>query len=205
MRQWSLAVATACAVIPGSVLAADLVVDLLPGHQVYRESAGEAGVVMGLSLRASDLAALARSCEQLRAAAGLPPGHGEGLRLEVIFVVPYKGMAVEGYYLPEGDGDGLLLPGNGVARADLDLIVNQAGIPAALLDETAVEHEISCETSGQGWHLRWEDVQPLDGEAAAQVIERAGQRFMTVYQSVVDHNATPHLIWKASGSSAKGG
>jgi hypothetical protein len=190
MRRWSLAAAMALTAIPGSVLAADLVVDLLPGHPIHRGSAGEAGVVMGLSLTTSDMAAVAGSCERLRAVAGLPPEHGEGLRLEVVFVVPYKAMAVEGYYLPEGAGDGVLVPGKAVARPDLDLIVSQAGIPAHILDET----------SGQGWHLRWQDVRPVNGQAAEEVIETARQRFMAIYQSVVQHNRTPHVARKRTHS-----
>ena len=114
----------------------------------------------------------------------------DGLALEVLFVVPYKGMTIEGYYFPMNDelGSGTLISGNSLATEALDGIVGQAGIPAGILDETDVQQEISCELNEPAWHVRWEDVRPVDGEKPDTVIEHAHRRFMTVYQSVLDHS-----------------
>ena len=84
------------------------------GHPVYHEGEREAGVAMALSItpnhdRATRFVGV---CEELRTAAGLKTENGDDLRLETIFVVPYKGMAVEGYYWPN-DGtleEGTLVP-----------------------------------------------------------------------------------------------
>jgi hypothetical protein len=87
------------------------------------------------------------------------------LRLEVIFVVPYKGMAIEGYYPPnDGTVEGGLVPGSGVPRETLDSIVAHAGIPPRVLDETNVEHEISCETGAPLWSVVWYDVRHISNE-----------------------------------------
>jgi hypothetical protein len=61
-----------------------------------------------------------------------------------------------------------------------------AGIPTRLLDETDVEHEISCEISEPAWLLRWEDIRPVGSEGPEQVIASAQQRFAAVHQSIVD-------------------
>lgn len=132
-------------------------------------------------------------CEDLRAAAGLQRALETDLPLEVVFVVPYKGMAVEGYYLP-AEGTAAreeLVPGNGVARQALNGIVARAGIPPRLLDETDVEHEISCEINEPAWLIRWEDVRLVNGEAPETVIDRAHQRFMAIHQSVLDDAMRP--------------
>ena len=181
----------ASAAVPASAEAAGLVIDLLPGHPIHHESEREAGVVMAISIipgegAAADLKAL---CEELRVAAGLARASRDGMPLEVIFVVPYKGMAVEGYYLPAAGmtGSEALIPGAGIARATLDGIVARAGFPARLLDETAVEHEISCELREPAWLLRWEDIRPLGGAQPDAVIESARARFMALHRSVVEH------------------
>jgi hypothetical protein len=191
MRICALSCAAALAAVPASAQDSGLVVDLLPGHAIYHESEREAGVVMAISITpeqgtASDLMGL---CEELRVAAGLPPEHGEDLALEVVFVVPYKGMAVEGYYLPADDTSDseALVPGNAVAKATLDGIVTRAGIPSRVLDEVEVEHEVSCELGEPAWLLRWEDVQLVGGEQPDAVIDRAYRRFMITHRSVVDH------------------
>ena len=191
MRICALACATAIAAIPASAQELGLVIDLLPGHPIYHESEGEAGVVMAISItpdqgNAADLKEL---CEELRVVAGLGRENGEDLPLEVIFVVPYKGMAIEGYYLPADGafGSEALVRGNSIARETLDGIVARAGIPSRVLDETDVEHEISCEINEPAWLIRWEDVRLVDGDEPDTVIERAHRRFMTIHRSVVEH------------------
>ena len=191
MRSCVLACAAAIVVIPASAQELGLVIDLLPGHPVYHESEREAGIVMALSITPDqgDAASLKELCEELRLAAGLGRDNGEDLPLEVIFVVPYKGMAIEGYYLPADGtfGSEELVRGNSIARETLDGIVARAGIPSRVLDETDVEHEISCELNEPAWLIRWEDVRLVDGEEPDTVIERAYRRFMTIHRSVVEH------------------
>ena len=207
MRACALTCAAAMVAIPASAQDLGLVVDLLPGHPVYHESAREAGVVMAIAITpgqgaATDLKGL---CEELRVAAGLRREHGEGLPLEVIFVVPYKGMAIEGYYLPADGmpGGEALVPGSGVARDMLDGIVARAGIPGRVLDEGDVEHEVSCELGEPGWLVRWEDVRLIGGEEPDAVIDRAYRRFAAVHQSVVDHatGIPPLADSRSSGSN----
>ena len=126
---------------------------------------------------------------------GLPPAvkneTGDQLRLETIFVVPYKAMAVEGYYWPTAGAfdSGTLVPGNAVPRGTLDRIVAHAGIPPQVLDEINVEHEISCETGEPLWAINWSDVRLVGDEDPDAVIERAYRRFLAIHQSVVEHNA----------------
>jgi hypothetical protein len=191
MRTCALTIAAAIVALPASARDPGLVIDLLPGHAIYHESEREAGVVMAISITpgqgsATDLQGL---CEELRLAAGLQPEHGKNLPLEVIFVVPYMGMAIEGYYLPaEGAaGSEALVPGNGIARATLDGIVARAGIPGDVLDEEQVEQELSCELGASAWLLRWEDVRLVGGEDPDTVIDRAYRRFMAIHQSILEH------------------
>ena len=193
MRTCALACAASIAAFPAATRDLGLVVDLLPGHSVYHESAREAGAVMAIAITpgqgtAADLKAL---CEELRVAAGLRREHGEGLPLKVIFVVPYKAMAIEGYYLPPDGKPGIeaLVPGSGIARGTLDGIVARAGIPSRVLDEGDVEHEVSCELGEPAWLLRWEDVRHIGGEEPDAVIDRAYRRFAIIHRSVVDHAA----------------
>jgi hypothetical protein len=191
MRACALIFAAALVAVPASAKDLGLAVDLLPGHAVYHESAREAGVVMAITITpgrgaVTDLKGL---CEELRVAAGLRRELGAGLPLEVIFVVPYKGMAIEGYYLPADGthGNEALVPGSGIARDMLDGIVARAGIPSRVLDEGDVEHEVSCELGEPAWLLRWEDVRLVGGEEPDAVIDRANRRFATIHRSVVDH------------------
>jgi hypothetical protein len=193
------------AAVPASAQELGLVVDMLPGHAIYHESDREAGVVMAIAIKpaqgeATDLQSL---CEELRIAAGLDRQQGQDLPLEVIFVVPYKGMAVEGYYLPtDGTSGGeALVRGKDVPREMLDGIVARAGIPSAVLDEADVEQEVSCELGKPAWLLRWEDVRLVDGEDPDAVIEGAYRRFMTVHQSVVEHAKRTRLAASQSPGS----
>jgi hypothetical protein len=179
------------AAVPASAQDQRLTIDVLPGHPVYHETAREAGIVMAIAITpapgaGADLRGL---CEELRVAAGLRRRHGPDLPLAVIFVVPYKGMAIEGYYLPVADEPirEVLLRGRGVPRATLGEIVARAGIPASILDEAAVEHEISCEVDEPAWLLRWEDVRPIEREQPEAVIEHAYCRFLAVHDSVLAH------------------
>jgi hypothetical protein len=166
-------------------------IELLPGHPIYHEREHEAGVAMALAItpgkgHAPDLVEL---CEELRVTAELGHEHDDGLHLETIFVVPYKGMAVEGYYWPN-DGsleNSVLVPGSKVARGALDGIVARAGIPSRVLDETNVEHEISCSLDEPLWYVAWYDVRPIGDEQPDAVIERAHRRFLAIHQGVVEH------------------
>jgi hypothetical protein len=193
MRLCIVACSAAIAALPASAGESARMIDILPGHPVYHESEGEAGVVMAVSIAAArqDAADLTELCEELRVAAGLQRARGDELPLKVIFVVPYKGMAVEGYYLPAQGTSGreVLVRGNVVAPPTLGGILARAGIPPSILDETEVEHEISCEIDAPAWLIRWEDVRPIDDEALDVVIDRAHRRFMAIHKSVVEHDA----------------
>jgi hypothetical protein len=189
------------AAVPAFAQEAPLGITLLRGHPLYHESAQEAGVAMGLSIAPQDdhSTDLVELCHELRRAAGLGGENGDQLRLETIFVVPYKEMAVEGYYWPEdgGSGTGALVRGSGVSRETLDAIVTRAGIPPSVLNETNVEHEISCETGEPLWHVSWQDVRLTGNEDPDTVIERAYHRFMAIHQAVVEHNAKGQYLQKA--------
>jgi hypothetical protein len=165
-------------------------ITLLPGHPIHHES--EAGVAMALRITPSyDTTSLTKVCEELRAAAGLNHENGDQLRLQVIFVVPYKGMAIEGYYWPnDGKIEGrTLVPGNTIPSETLGRIIARAGIPPRILDEIDVQHEISCETAAPLWLVAWYDVRAVGEEDPGAVIKRAYRRFMAVHQSVIQHNA----------------
>jgi hypothetical protein len=208
MRIRVLTCAVALLAVPASAQETALRIDLIPGHPIYQEERNEAGVAMALSItpggnHATNLMAL---CEELRIAAGLGNTHGDKLRLEVIFVVPRKDMAVEGYYLPSDDtlASDALLRGKGVPRPTLDRIVAQAGIPPRVLDETKVEHEVSCEPREPVWSITWTDVRRVGDEQPQAVIEVAGQRFLAVHRSVVEHNTIGAPLQEAKRTS-KGG
>jgi hypothetical protein len=192
--------------VPASAEEPALAIDLLPGHPVYHETEARAGVVMALSITPvpQDSRTLTALCEELRDVAGLQRARDQDLPLEIIFIVPYKGMAVEGFYL-SSDGQPAqeeLIRGDGVARATLDDIVARAGIPPHILDETGVEHEISCETREPAWLIRWEDVRLVGNETPETVIDRAHQRFMAVHQSVLDHAMRPRPTAESQSDSS---
>jgi hypothetical protein len=197
--------ATMVAAVPASAQGVGLKIELMPGHPVYHEGEKEAGVAMALSIRrANDHAAdLGELCEELRVAAGLGNENGDDLRLGTIFVVPYKGMAVEGYYWPD-DGtldESVLVRGKDIARGKLDGIVARAGIPPRILDETNVEHEISCETAEPLWFVVWHDIRPIGDDEPEAVIESAHRRFLAVYESVVEQNAKERHAQKRQPAS----
>jgi hypothetical protein len=125
----------------------------------------------------------------LRLSAGLEH-ESDALRLESIFVVPYKGMAIEGLYLPtDGSSESdALLRGKDIARVSLDRIVARAGIPPRMLDEANVEQEISCTQREPSWLIAWTDLLPIGEQEPEAVIERARQRFLAVHQDVLAHN-----------------
>ena len=172
-----------------------LTVDLLAGHPIHDEAAAAAGVVMALSITSAAGAGegafttrLEALCEELSAAAGLADELAVRLPLTVVFIVPWKAMAVEGYYLPADGREGgeRLVPGGAVARATLDRIVAAVGIPPSVLDEAEVEHEVSCECDRPAWHLRWADVRAIGAETPEAVIDRARRRFLAIHQSIVE-------------------
>lgn len=195
MRSCLFTCVTMFAAVPASAQMPVPQVDLLPGHPIYHEEEQEAGVAMALTIIPDrGEAASSELCEELRVAAGLGEENADGISLQTIFVVPYKGMAVEGYYLPSDDlvGTGTLMSGNAVPRATLDRILERAGIPARVLDETGVEQEISC-SPGEPWSITWSDVRPIGDQQPETVIERARDRFLAIHQSVVEHATRERL------------
>lgn len=190
MRICILACAAVVATFPASAQEGRPTIELLSGHPIYHESEQAAGVAMALAITPDHVPAshLPGLCDDLRRAAGLDKQNEDGFRLETIFVVPYKAMAIEGYYWPEGGGSGgVLVRGDDVARTKLDAILTDAGIPPDVLDETAIEHEISCGIAEPQWHLVWHDIRPIGDEAPRTVIDRAHDRFMAIHQAVVEH------------------
>jgi hypothetical protein len=206
MRIRMLMGAVLVAAVPASAQETALEIALLPGHPIYHEREHEAGVAMALSItpgehRASDLVTL---CEELRVTAELAHKRDGGLRLETIFVVPYKGMVVEGYYWPNDRAreNGVLVPGSEVARAALDGIVARAGLPPRVLDETDVQHEISCSLGEPLWFVAWYDVRPIGDKEPDAVIEQARDRFLAIHRSVVEHGK--QQLQTAQGATRRG-
>ena len=182
-------------------------IKLIPGHPVHHENKQEAGMAMALWITpgrpgATDLMAL---CEELRLGAGLGYESG-GLRLETIFVVPHKAMAIEGLYLPSDNTSEshALVRGKDMARASLDGILARAGIPPRILDEVGVEQEISCTPGEPSWVIAWTDLQPIGGEDLETVIERARQRFLTIHKSVLAYNGADQPL-RAARRASHGG
>jgi hypothetical protein len=208
MKIHALTCAAALVALPASAQEVALAIDLIPGHPVYHEFEKEAGVAMALSITPDQHGAMGpmELCEELQITAGLGHESGDELRLETIFVVPYKGMAIEGFYLP-GDGtfgSNALVRGKDIARAMLDGIVSRAGIPPRILDEKKVEHEISCTPGEPVWFIAWHDVRPIGKEDPEDVIERARQRFLAVHESVVEHHATDQHLQAARRATSGG-
>ena len=164
-------------------------ITLIHGHPIYHETSNEAGVTMGLSVAGDQphTAPLAELCNELRAAAGLRRETRKGLKLRALFIVPYKAMIVEGYYLPQDDGLEIhaLIPGVKVERPVLDGLMARAGLPPNVLDEVNVEQEVSCQIEEPLWSISWQDIRPVGNEAPETVIERARERFMSIYLSVL--------------------
>ena len=201
MRICALACTAAIAAVPASAQEMALGIELLPGHPIYHEGEHEAGVAMALAITPGKSHApdLVKLCEELRVTAELGHVHDDGVHLETIFVVPYKGMVIEGYYWPNDGGleNGALIPGSEVARTALDGILARAGIPSRVLDETNVEHEISCSLDEPFWYVAWYDVRLIGDEDPDTVIERAYDRFMAIHQAVVEHNTQGQYLQKA--------
>ncbi len=191
MRIAVIVVAALFATVSSSAQEAGLVVKLIPGHTIHHEAENEAGVAMLLTITPTEKrdAYLVHLCDELRTAVGLPVQTGEGLRLETLFVVPRKNLVVEGYYWP-GDGNeerAALVPGNTVARTALDRIIARAGIPPAVLDQSDVEHEVSCSLDEPLWYIAWNDVRSVGGEHPEAVIAHAKNRFLAIHESVRRH------------------
>lgn len=198
MRVYALMCAAVIAAVPASARLAAFEIELIPGHPIHHESEKKAGVAMALMIAPGHdgETSLRTLCDELRTAAGLASENGDELRLETLFVVPYKGMAVEGYYWPKDGtfGTSALVRGSSVARGTLDDILARAGVPPRILDETDVEQEISCQTGEPLWHVVWHDVRPIGDEEPESVIERAHDRFLAIHQSVVEHDARRQAV-----------
>jgi hypothetical protein len=168
-------------------------IDILYGHPIYRQQAREAGVAMGITISVNKVQAalLTGPCERLRAAASLAREAGGGLPLQTLFVVPSKGMAIEGYYFPSDGNPGraVLIPGRPVTRSALDRIMALVAIPPALLDEFNVDLEISCRITEPLWVISWHDIRRTGDTQPESVVEVARRRFMTIHRSVVEYGA----------------
>ena len=182
-------------------------VRLVPGHAVYHEGTKEAGIAVALTISGDENGSetLMELCQRLRSVAGLGNEHADGLRLQTLFVVPYKRMAVEGYFsTPDGSFERTaLVRGDEVARATLDRIVARAGIPPSVLDEADVELEISCKTDEPLWTINWYDVRRIGEEEPDAVIERAHARFLAIHRSVVQNATREFAI--SRGAAMTGG
>lgn len=180
-------------------------IDILYGHPVYRQQAHEAGVAMGMTISVNEVQAalLTGPCERLRAAASLAREAGGGLPLQTLFVVPSKGMAIEGYYFPSDGNPGraVLIPGRPVTRSVLDRIMALAAIPPALLDEISVSVEISCRITEPLWVIFWHDIRRIGDAQPEAVVEVARRRFMAIYRSVVEYGAKNRVIARRIGRS----
>jgi hypothetical protein len=168
-------------------------IDVLYGHPIYRQQAHEAGVVTGMTISVDEVQAalLTAPCERLRAAASLAREAGDEIPLQTIFVVPRKGMAIEGYYFPS-DGNlerAVLIPGQSVARPALDRIMALAALPPALLDEINVNLEISCRIAEPLWLISWYDIRRIGDAQPEAVVEVARRRFMAIHRWVVEYGA----------------
>jgi hypothetical protein len=191
MRIYLFTWALALAALPAAADEAKLRIELLHGHTIYREQVREAGVATGLTLSVNEeqAAVLTEPCEHLRAAASLANELSDGSHLRVLFIVPRKGMAVEGYYFP-ADRDlkrAALKPGGVVARPTLDRIIAGAGIPSVLLDEDGVELEISCHVNDPLWVIAWLDVRRIGDRRPEAVVDAARLRFMTIHRQVAGY------------------
>lgn len=197
MKLRHLPYAVMFAAMPASAQDAVDGITLIHGHPIYHETADEAGITMGLSVNGdqSFTAPLAELCNELRIAAGLRNEVREDLKLRALFVVPYKAMVVEGYYLPQDNilENYALVPGTKVDRPVLDGIIARAGIPPSVLDEINVEQEISCQMHEPLWVISWQDVRPVGDEEPETVIERARERFMSIYRSVLQREKQTEL------------
>jgi hypothetical protein len=180
-------------------------IDILYGHPVYRQHAREAGVAMGMTISVNEVQAalLTGPCERLRAAASLAREAGGGLPLQTLFVVPSKGMAIEGYYFPSDGNPGraVLIPGRPVTRSALDRIMALAAIPPALLDEISVSVEISCRITEPLWVISWHDIRRIGDAQPEAVVEVARRRFKAIYRSVVEYGAKNRALTRRIGRS----
>jgi hypothetical protein len=113
----------------------------------------------------------------------------------VLFVVPYKQMAVEGLYLPADShiGTNALIEGKRLGRSTLNDIISHAHIPPSVLDEMNVRHEISCQLDEPLWTIVWQDIRPIGDRKPTEIIERARLRFMEVYRNVNQTAEKPDL------------
>jgi len=198
MRIHLLMWAVALAALPAAADEVRPRIELLHGHTIYREQAREAGVATGLTLSVNEeqAAVLTEPCERLRAAAGLANELPDGSHLRILFIVPRKGMAVEGYYFPP-DRDlkrAALKPGRVIARPTLNRIIAGVGILPVLLDENSVELEIACHVNEPLWVIAWLDVRRIGDRRPEAVIDTARLRFMTIHRKVAEYAAQNQVL-----------
>jgi len=189
MKGHILTCATLFLVAPAWAGEAHHKVTLLHGHPMYDEVTQKAGVSMGLSIAGSESSGsqLAKACRELKRLSGLRSETGDGLELVKLFIVPYKDMAVEGFYLPSDGsfGSNALLKGNPLDRSTIEGVVTRAGIPRLVLHETNVEQEISCDLEEPVWTIVWQDIRTIDDQGPDVTIEQARTRFLSIYRDVV--------------------
>lgn len=205
MRIRLLTWAVVLAALPAASDEASSRIDIVYGHPIYRQQEREAGVAMGMTISANEdqAALLTEPCERLRAAAHLAREARDGLALQTLFVVPSKGMAIEGHYFP-GDGNpgrAVLIPGRPVTRSALDRIMALAGIPPALLDEANVSLEISCRITEPLWVISWFDIRRMGDAQPEAVVEIARRRFMAIHRWVVEYDAKNRALAQRLGRS----
>lgn len=206
MRIHLLTWALALAAVSAAADEVKLRLEPLHGHIINREPVHEAGVATGLTLSVNEeqAAVLTDPCERLRAAARLANELPDGFHLRILFIVPRKEMAVEGYYFP-ADHDvkrAMLKAGHAIARPILNRILAGAAIPPALLDENSVELEISCHVNEPLWVIAWLDVQRISDRQPEAVIDTARLRFMTVYRKVAEYAAQNQALARRERSPA---
>ena len=188
MKRHIFAAATVLFATQASAGDAPYVVTLIHGHPIHHETAKEAGIAMGLSIKGGTTYAssLSDSCRELQRFAELPGMIGDDLKLDTLFIVPYKEMAVEGLYLPaDGSfGSRALVSGKRLGRSTIESVIIDAAIPAFVLDEANVELEVSCQLHEPLWAIIWQDIRKIGGREPEAVIEQARLRFMAIYRIV---------------------
>ncbi len=198
MKGYILTCATALLVAPAWAGEAHHTVTLLHGHPMYDEVTQKAGVSMGLSIAGSESSAsqLTKACRELQRLSELRSETGDGLELVTLFIIPYKNMAVEGFYMPSDGsfGSNALLKGKPLDGSAIEGLVALAGIPRFVLHETNVEQEISCDLEDSVWTIVWQDIRAIDDEEPEVTIEQARARFMSIYRNVVQYASQTHNL-----------
>ena len=196
MRISALTCAAALMAVPASAQALGPAIELLPGHPVYHERAREAGVVMAISItqRPRRRHGPNELCEELRVAAGLERHRGAEL--------PPRGDLRRAV---QRDGDRRVLsadrrrarrrgarPGQGDRAEHARRDRGARGDSGRLLDEPAVEQELSCAARRAGLAASLGGHPAVGGAGPDPVIESAYRRFMTIHRSIVEHSRAAH-------------